>query len=252
MQIGNIDFERGRLEAALDGYLAALVFATQTDTMDLEARASNNVALVHSTMGQKTEAIRMFSRSLQLFRKLKREDAVARTEHNIGMTYLDLRNWREARNHFSRSIEISSRIGLDEMLAVSRLELAETNLRLGRVEEAGPDIARAMTLCHQRNDPLGMATAYRLQGMMAALEGDLGSAEEHLESSITILRDLGQTPHLGLALLERGRVHLEAGDTGAARPALEEARHIFESLETPHEALEEIQTLWERCLKKSQ
>jgi len=250
LQIGNIDFECGRLDAALEGYLEALLFASEHDNTDLEARASNNVALVTSTMGNKPEAIRMFHRSLQLFGKLGRQDAVARIQHNIGMTYLDLRNWREARNHFRESIRIASRIGLDEMVAVSRLEHAETSLRLGRLEEATPDIDKALLLCQQRNDPLGTATAYRLQGMAAALEGDVRRAEEHLEHSITLLRGLGVTPHLGLALQERGRVRLEAGHADTARPDLDEARRIFTSLETPHEGLEEINSLWERCQKQ--
>jgi tetratricopeptide (TPR) repeat protein len=167
------------------------------------------------------------------------------------MTYLDLHNWREARNYFKDSVELSVRLGLDEIASVARLEHAETNLRLGRVEEAKPDIEKALAQCERRNDPLGTATAYRLQAIVAVHEGDHRLAEEHLQRSIELLRSLGETPHLGLALKERGRLRLEAGDGAAARSSLEEARRIFESLQVPHEGLDEVNALWELCLKAS-
>ena len=88
--------------------------------------------------------------------------------------------------------------------------------------------------------------------MVAAHSGDLELAEAHLDRSIRQLRDLGETPHLGLALKELARVRLEAGETAAAMQTLQEARNIFTSLETPHEGLSEVNALWELCQKTSE
>ncbi|MFQ5599638.1 MAG: tetratricopeptide repeat protein [Candidatus Krumholzibacteriia bacterium] len=246
-QVGHLHFERGQLAAAREDYSRVLAYATANGNIDLEARAANNVALVDSSLGRKDQAVRMFSRSLGLFRSLDRQDAMARIHLNIGMTYLELHNWAEARNYFESCMKLAAPSALDEVLAVACLDHAEATLRLGQASAARPSIDRALAICRERGDTLGTASAYRLQGILAAAEGDEHLAEDRLLHSVELLRELGATPHLGLSLKELGRVRLEAGRAAAARSALEEARRVFASLDAQHEAASELETLWARC-----
>jgi tetratricopeptide (TPR) repeat protein len=246
LQLGNIHFERGQSDAALAAYGGALVYAAEHGDADLEARASNNVALIESTLGHKDSAVRMFSRSLELFRGLGRDDAVARTYHNIGMTYLELHNPTEARVYFHKCMQLAEQVGLHEMLAVSCLEYSEASLQLGLTDEAGRTLQHALALCRERNDPLGVATAFRLLGSIAAAGGNHEAADTRLQQCIETLQPLGPTPHLALALKERGRMLLEAGRAGSAEEALYEARDVLGAVDA-HDIGAEVEELLQRC-----
>lgn len=251
LQIGNIHFERGRLDEASAEYQNVLSFATQHADTEMEARAANNVGLVESIQGRKQSAVDYFDRSLRSFRALGRLDAVARLYQNIGMIYLELGHWAEARNFFERAMTQSEACGLDAVVAVSSLDYAEATIRLGAAEAAVEPVRRALLICRERGDELGIANALRLQGSLAAARGEIETAEKLLGESIVILERLGQALHLGISWKEMGAVRLQAGRDDDARSALRQARARFDALDAPMHAAE-VDQLWARCRKEPQ
>lgn len=246
LQIGNVHFERGDLDAAAAEYGRVLESAAAHADAELEARASNNFAMVESIQGRKERAIQYFDRSLRCFVALGRGAAVARLLQNIGMIYLELGNFAEARNFFRRGMDESERTGEHSLLAVSCLDFAEANLKLGAPDEAAPAVARALAICNERGDMLGVAQALRLQAQLAAAGGNAALAEEMLMDAIGTLQPLGQALHLGQCWKDLGEIRLQAGRRDAARMALAEARRRFESLEAAQHVAA-VETLLARC-----
>jgi serine/threonine-protein kinase len=250
LQVGNIHFERGSLDAAATEYERALVWADAHGATELGARAANNVALVESLQGRKHQAVEYFNRSRERFVALGRDAAVARIEQNIGQIYLELHNWAEARNFFRRAVERSERTGEDALLAVSCLDFAEATLRLGSAAEAAPAVERALAISRERGDTVGVANAQRLQAQLAAAAGDVGAAETLLVDAIDKLAALGEALHLALSWKDLGAVRLQAGRHDAAREALAEAHQRFASLDAPQHAAE-VEALRARCREES-
>jgi tetratricopeptide (TPR) repeat protein len=250
LQIGNIHFERGALDAAAAEYERALVWAEAHAAPDLGARAANNVALVESLQGRKQRAVLYFNRSLERFVALGRDAAVARINQNIGQIYLELRNWAEARNFFRRAIEASERTGEDAVVAVACLDFAEATLQLGDAAAAAPAVERALAISRDRGDAIGVANAQRLQARLAAAAGDIASAEALLADAIDRLDALGEALHLALCWKDLGWVRLQAGRRDSAAPALEEARRRFASLDAPQHAAE-VDALRTRCREET-
>ena len=250
LQIGNIHFERGDLDAAAGEYQRTLAYATAHADLDLEARAANNVGLVESIQGRKEQAVLFFNRSLRGFTALGRGAAVARLYQNIGMIYLELANWAEARNFFRRCMEESERHGEPALLAVSCLDFAEATFQLGAHVEAAPALSRALTICRERGDEMGVANAMRLQAQLAAQAGDMTGAEQLLIDAICKLEVLGQALHLGQCWKDLGALRLRAGRRVAALQALDEAQRRFGSLDAAQHAAE-VETLRARCREES-
>ncbi len=250
LQIGNIHFERGDLDAAAAEYQRTLDYATAHADLDLEARAANNVGLVESIQGRKEQAVQFFNRSLQGFTALGRGAAVARLYQNIGMIYLELANWAEARNFFRRCMEESERHGEPALLAVSCLDFAEATFQLGAHAEAAPALTRALTICRERGDEIGVANAMRLQAQLAAHAGDMAGAEQLLIDAIGKLEVLGQALHLGQCWKDLGALRLRAGQRVAALQALDEAQRRFGPLDAAQHTAE-VEALRARCREES-
>jgi tetratricopeptide (TPR) repeat protein len=246
LKLGNIHFECGRLEDATAAYAPALEYATSIGDADLEARAACNIALVESIRGRKQQAIALFDRSLQRFRKLDRPDAVARLHQNIGMIYFELGNWVEARNYFAACMQQCESSGQEALFAVAAVDYAEATIRLGAPAAARAPLLRALAICRERGDELGVASAHRLQGQLASLDGNAAEAEARFEAALRILEPLGQPLQEGLVWRDLGASRLQRGDLAAAREALAPARRLFATLAAPEPAAE-VEVLWARC-----
>ena len=107
-------------------------------------------------------------------------------------------------------------------------------------------MARALAICQERGDTLGVAQALRLHAQLAAAAGDTPLAEEMLVNAIETLQPLGQALHLGQCWKDLGAIRLQAGRRVAARTALDEARRRFESLEAAQHVAE-VEALLARC-----
>jgi tetratricopeptide (TPR) repeat protein len=250
LQIGNIHFERGELEAAARAYEGVLNWAETHDHAELGARAANNVALVESLQGRKQQAVQYFNRSRQRFVALGREAAVARIDQNIGQIYLELCNWAEARNFFRRAMDACERTHEDALLAVSCLDFAEATLRLGDAGEAAPALERALVISRERGDAVGVANAQRLQAQLAAAAGDVAAAETLLVEAIDKLAAVGAALHVAVCWKDLGAIRLRSGRHAAARAALDEAQRRFASLDAPQHTAE-VQALRSRCGEES-
>ena len=87
----------------------------------------------------------------------------------------------------------------------------------------------AVSLTNQVGAPHYEAAARRVYGQYWLQEGDLSEAEEWLNQSIAIAKDLGSRVELGRSYYALARVLAQAGDRPSARENAVLAKELFET-----------------------
>ena len=93
----------------------------------------------------------------------------------------------------------------------------------GQVAEARRWVAEAVAACEAADDLPATASAQRLSGILAAVQGELDVAVAALRRAVELHRVLRDDAGLADSLAHLGLVATRAGDTGTARVALQEA-----------------------------
>ena len=150
----------------------------------------------------------------------------------LGRVALMSGRYREAHEHFAPELESLRAIQLREMLVEVLADDVTALLALGKRDKARREVDEMQQIARAVRKPWLEALAYRSHGIVAAAQGDVVPALEHLERSRDLLEtDVSEWPfELGRTLLALGSVQRRARQKLAARQTLERAREIFEGL----------------------
>lgn len=96
----------------------------------------NNIGNVHFETGKLNQALQYYSLSLQLKSKIKDESGIAISEHNIANVYRKLKNFNKALEFFNSSIKRAERIENNDILASNFKSLSEYYEQTGDDKQA--------------------------------------------------------------------------------------------------------------------
>jgi ATP/maltotriose-dependent transcriptional regulator MalT len=163
--------------------------------------------------------------SLAILRTLDDRRRLANSLHNLARFVVHQGDYAAARPLFEESLglwrELGDRWGLAAVLrAMSVLAIVE-----GDHERAWRDIAECLRIARSTGDTLHVATGLIEKGWLEQLEGQLDLARAHLVESLALLSSMGarKTFDYAAILALLARIHLAAGDDGAAATALRES-----------------------------
>jgi tetratricopeptide (TPR) repeat protein len=142
--------------------------------------------------------------------------AAAAVEHKLAEVHHRLGNWVLADAHLAAATELLAPFDLGGRARVEA-DRAVVAYRRGSSAEADSMGQTALTAARQAADPVAIAQALNVLGMLAAREGDQALAEARLRGSLEQARKL---PDPGAAVAALNNLARLLADTGRAREAL--------------------------------
>ncbi|MEI6123610.1 MAG: tetratricopeptide repeat protein [Bacteroidota bacterium] len=93
-------------EKALQFAQEAYALAEAINNREQMALALKNAGIVHYFMGENTEAIDLYTRSMVIFTQLNHQKGVSDCLNNLGLIYTDLCDYKKALNYYEQSLKI--------------------------------------------------------------------------------------------------------------------------------------------------
>lgn len=189
--LGVIGFEQGRLDDAEVAFRGALELARELGDSLLAARASNNLASLSHLRGRASEALSLYRGALLSYQRLGDRRGAAETYHNLGLAFRGMAHLSEAQDAASEAVRHAEMVGESALLALTVTGRAEVHLDAGELGLAELEVARAVRLAHQADDPLGVAEARRIGARAALRRGDFKAAVREAEAAYAIAGEHG-------------------------------------------------------------
>lgn len=167
-----------------------------------------------------------------------RHFAAVAAQSEAGLVGADAAAWRSRLDSVVADLDVALTwadrqgdvdLGLSMSAALWRWWLASGRLSAGRAW-----LARFLTMAGTRPDETA-GRAHCSAAVLAAENGDYGSAASHAQQALTIFSSLGLAERMALAATVLGSVHRYRGDTEAARRSFQTAMDLRVTLGDPRE-----------------
>jgi class 3 adenylate cyclase/tetratricopeptide (TPR) repeat protein len=130
-----------------------------------------------------------------------------------------------------RALEARSELGIGhEAMKDAFVEGVEAAISLGRFDEAEAILSIAAAIPPGRQSPYLDAQSRRLRAQISHLRGGAEPVEPEYKRAVGMFRELETPFWLAVALLEFAEWLVDEGRTDDAKPLLDEARELFDSL----------------------
>ncbi|TCP55962.1 transcriptional regulator with XRE-family HTH domain [Tumebacillus sp. BK434] len=184
--IGLVEFRRKRYQLAAYQWHKGLEEADKMEEQDVFLKASIlfNLGLVHSKLGNLTEALDYYNGASGLYESVGSLYEIGHVYMGLGMSYKRLNDLEKASDYSERATAIFN--GLDNVLMTVKLQVT----------------------C----------------AVLQADKGMVEEAEAMLEQGIAKLKELGQKEEMGMAIVELAKLRLQQGDLQRAAELCRDAR----------------------------
>jgi DNA-binding SARP family transcriptional activator len=157
----------------------------------------------------------------------------AAIEHKLAEVHHRLGDWALADAHLAASLELLAPGDLGARARV-QADRAVVAYRRGDNGQAAGLGAAALAAARQAADPVAIAQALNVLGMLAARAGDAGAAEAHLAESLARARELADPGAAVAALNNLARLLADTGRPGEALDLAREALGLGSELGDQH------------------
>jgi tetratricopeptide (TPR) repeat protein len=155
----NILHRQGHVATARDAYLEVYSGASAAGDADSKARASRNLAVAYTDLGDTTTAKRYLSTALEIYTESRNRAMVAHTRWAIFWTHLVEGDADTAAKHLPDVIAELAEVGLSADAARAQLDFAEALFVLGRFQAAADACATLGAFFRRANMLSGALTA---------------------------------------------------------------------------------------------
>jgi class 3 adenylate cyclase/tetratricopeptide (TPR) repeat protein len=176
-----VDMWSGRPESGQHGE-TALRMSEQLGDIGDQAHLLNNMALRRSAEGRWPDALLMFTRAAETFRRIGDAPNAANADYNRAEVLVRQGRSDEALPLLQNTLRVARAVGDEDLVALVRKEM-------GRAQSRAGDVAAGLILLEEARTEL-----IRLREPQEVVDADIASAEAHL---------LGGRPEQALALIER-------------------------------------------------
>jgi tetratricopeptide (TPR) repeat protein len=237
LNLGGIaSFELGEPEFARARFDALMELAEANDDTDMLARAANNLGAIANLKGRRHEALAYYHLAIPLYQRLGQPRGIAQTYHNLGLSYRDMDRLDECVASYDRAIATATDLAYAPLVAMSTVGRAEAELRRGDSRLAGELAERGVAMAREVSDPISLAEALRVRGLVRCAEGQRAEGLEALREASDLASETRNTLLEAEIGRDIGLELLRAGQAGEALGYLQSALQLFDSLGAAAEA----------------
>jgi tetratricopeptide (TPR) repeat protein len=221
---------QGDMPAAKPLYEQAIDRARDAGDDELIGLASQNRGVIAHIEGDLDEARILYLEGIGACVRSKDLDRAVLMYNNLGKICTDLSEWQEAELYFARGVEIAERAGNRPMLARLLMNSVEPLIEIAEFQQALRALDRAEPMAEEMQDRELLVMAKRFRGGLARHARDLATAEKQLSQALELSSDTAVQLERGRVLYAIAELRRDQCRIPAARAALREARHLFQSL----------------------
>ena len=232
-QIGDVDWQQGRLQQAAEHYRQALALFRAAGDRAGEALALGNTGLAEALLGRYEQAARHQQEAITIFRDVGDRFGEAWTLGNLGLARQRQGCYEEAAGHHERALDLFLEIGdrPGEAWALTRLGIVDLQLR--RYQHAAGYLEQALVLFQEMGHTSGESeTLSRLGDAYLGL-ARYEQATGILERALAICRETGDPLLEADVLNGLGNVLFRTGDAETARTHHATALRLASEADTP-------------------
>jgi len=137
---------------------------------------------------------------------------------------------QRAVNLLRASIRVDQERGDKESLATALWNLAIQQQVLGKLAESEQSLQDCVALCHGMHDRFNKAKAHQYFALQRAYQGLFKESSQHIETALSIFKELGTLVPEGAAWAYQALCLLLAGETHSAFMAAQRARNLADML----------------------
>jgi len=237
---GRIDLARvhllqGQYGEALGRLLEAKDLAVEQSFSEEEGLALYYLGVVYRIRNRKSEALATYQKSLEIFRKLKKDRLIAYPLYDLSLMFQHEGALDQAKSSMEEAYQIYTQIGYKSGLAAALLNLGAIEDQRGNFEVAIDSFRRSRNITEELGEDLGTAYALFSLGACAYKQREYPRALAALNEAHTMIERLGAESYKGytLSYLACVLVKLGQGDRALAciRQQLEVIARIGDDVE---------------------
>jgi tetratricopeptide (TPR) repeat protein len=206
------------------------------------ARATINLAIMHSRQGDFDRARALYEEALKIQRALGNEGGVAFALNNLANLLADRGQYAAAQRTYDEALTASRRIGSKSTEAGVLGNIANILRYEGRLAESRQMHDASLALLREIGAKLNIAIELTNTALVLVDQGELLEARKLLDESLALKREAGSRSSVAFTLTAIADVLLAQGDLPAARRTAQEALVIRQQLgEKPRAADNSLQ-----------
>jgi DNA-binding SARP family transcriptional activator/tetratricopeptide (TPR) repeat protein len=215
--IGNVDWQQGRLQQAGDHHRQALALFREAGDRAGEARALGSIGLAETDLGRYEQAARHQQEAVAVFRDVGDRFGEARALGNLGLARRMQGRYQEAAGYHQQTLDLFREIGDSHGEAFALARLGVVDLRLGRYQDAAGYLEQALALFHELSHAGGESEILNRLGEVYVGLGRYEQAVGNFEQALAMSREIGDRVLEAAALNGLGDVLFRTGEAGQAR-----------------------------------
>ncbi len=227
---GAAALEIGRISEAEEYFAQVQQLASAREDHLLNARATNNLALVASMRGEWGTALAYYALAIPVHQRVGSLRGLAECYHNMATTLLEAGELDRAEEAERQAVEYARDVSSMRLHAHVMTGRADILLRKGDYQLSLVLGRRAFEEFETLDDPTWMAQALRIVGLCQLGQVDAGSAEETLTNAINLAARGGVVRVSADCHLARARVRVSVNDVPGTKADLDVAASLFEQL----------------------
>ncbi|NUT52159.1 MAG: tetratricopeptide repeat protein, partial [Saccharothrix sp.] len=205
---------RGAYREALASHAEALEYA---QTPFAVASIRNAAGIVHSEMGEPTQAEEHFFVALQIRREIGDERGIGATLMNLGISHGARGELRKAAEYIHECKEICERLGLLNQLAIALDNLSVAYFELGELDRALTSSIESVQLHTSQDQQRALANALASRARIHAERGEIADGLQAAEQCFEVAREAEHPKAridclVAMAVLEPARAEEHAGN----------------------------------------
>ncbi|MBK8194685.1 MAG: tetratricopeptide repeat protein [Lewinellaceae bacterium] len=264
--LGTFFFRQGSYDAAKSWYAKAIEINRSVQRDAENAAIVANLGLIFMNQGHYDEGIRWLEEQLDIAERAADKQGLTTLYTNLGIIYLEKGALDSALLCLEKGLALSEELGNKLFMTICIGSIGSVWEKKGDYEKAMQNFERDLVLCRELGDKQGTAIACGLIGDLLSVIGEFDKAIGYLEQNLQLSRELnykkgiakalntlgdtwfyksdhkrsinyyneaieyaremGNKLVLGYSLIEKGLVHVHAGELSTARQLLEEGRDI--------------------------
>lgn len=226
---GVLLLERGHAQAAERAWCELVVVATQSDSAQHVARASNNLGVAAILSMRLDDAIVSFQRAVTAYLRIGYSRGLAQSHQNLAIVFREMGHSEEAHAHFQRAMTFAYTADCLDDVARAEEEMALLLVyNHDDLKDAAALAQQALQRFTQLAQPSGIAQALRVIGIVALATGSLEEAERSLHAALALASERKLRLLEGEILLALATLARRKNTTSHAKALEDQARMIFE------------------------
>jgi diguanylate cyclase (GGDEF)-like protein len=226
--LGIIYGETGKLAEALETFLSNYTLCNELSKPDRASVALNNAAIVYSFLGDYANALELYTKSLELCKTLDYREGIGRALKNIGVTHFEMKHYLEALEYLQQALGFKELDDEPQLRSYTLVDVARCYKALGNTDKALAYVTQGLELAEKIENRTGIADALDELGTLHLERGNLGDAQECLDRSLWIKRDINEPPGQMTTQLIRCKLFFAQHKPDLALRVLQEAFELAE------------------------